>query len=154
MGAVSLRDISEADLALFFEHQRDPESAAMAAFASRDAQAHAAHWRKILADQTVEARTVVAGNDTVGNMVSCLHDGHRAIGYWIGKDYWGRGIATKAVAQFVQLVTDRPLLAWVAEDNVGSIRVLEKCGFTPGGEKLASPSEGDGVREIAMELRA
>jgi RimJ/RimL family protein N-acetyltransferase len=41
----------------------------------------------------------------------------------------GAGVATAALAAFLMIVEERPLFAHVAEHNVGSIRVLEKCGF-------------------------
>lgn len=45
-----------------------------------------------------------------------------------GKEHWG-SVATRALAAFLRLVTERPLHAHVAQHNVGSRRVLEKCGF-------------------------
>lgn len=148
---VLLREVTEPDLAIFFVHQLDPEATAMAAFPARDAEAHGAHWRKILADETVVAKTIVAGDHVAGNVLSWIQGGRREIGYWIGKEHWGRGIATKAVAQFVEEVTERPLYAWVAEHNIGSVRVLEKCGFTLAEDQ---PERGaDGVRHTVLELR-
>lgn len=129
--AVTLRDVTDPDLEVFFEHQLDPEASRMAAFPSRDREAHLAHWRdKVLAGGTSIARTVVHGSIVAGNVVSWVQDGHREIGYWIGRDHWGKGIATAAVAQFLEVVDERPLFAYVAAHNAGSARVLEKCGFT------------------------
>lgn len=48
----------------------------------------------------------------------------------MGREFWGRGLATAALAQFLQIQTTRPLYARAAKDNVASIRVLQKCGFT------------------------
>jgi len=55
------------------------------------------------------------------------------IGYWVGRRYWGHGVASEAVARVVSwgfgtLGLDR-LVAYVADDNAASIRVLEKHGF-------------------------
>jgi RimJ/RimL family protein N-acetyltransferase len=51
--------------------------------------------------------------------------------YWIGRQDWGQGIATRALKEFLTgIETTRPLSARAASDNAGSIRVLEKCGFT------------------------
>lgn len=55
------------------------------------------------------------------------------IGYWLGRPYWGRGIATAALATLVPRIfetTDLVRLdALVFATNPASSRVLEKCGF-------------------------
>jgi RimJ/RimL family protein N-acetyltransferase len=65
-----------------------------------------------------------------GNVGCWTQDGQRLVGYWIGKEHWGKGVATQMLSMFLRLVADRPLHAHVAIHNLGSIRVLEKCGFT------------------------
>ena len=50
-----------------------------------------------------------------------------------GED-WGRGIATRALQEFLELEATRPLYAHAASDNAASIRVLTKCGFLIVGE--------------------
>jgi RimJ/RimL family protein N-acetyltransferase len=54
--------------------------------------------------------------------------GAREVTYWIGRSYWGKGIAT-CLNAFLTVDPSRPLDARVAYDNVASRRVLEKCGF-------------------------
>lgn len=129
-GDVRLREVIEADLPILFEQQWDPEANAMANFPARDRDAFMAHWTKILADETLPVRAILFGPEVAGNIVSWEQDGRRLVGYWIGKAYWGRGIATQAMSEFLKVVTSRPLYAHVAKHNVGSIRVLEKSGFT------------------------
>jgi|SRR5918995_496584 RimJ/RimL family protein N-acetyltransferase len=148
--SVSLREVTDTDVDVFFEHQRDPEANEMAAFPARGKEAHEQHWAKILNDPTVVSRTIVVGHEVAGNIGSWLQGDMRLIGYWIGRDHWGKGIATSALAQFVDLLPERPLHAYVAKDNVGSVRVLEKCGF----ERLAEESAEDGVVELLMKLPA
>ena len=149
--SVSLREVTDADVDVFFEHQRDPEANEMAAFPARDKEAHEQHWAaKILNDPTGVSRTIVVGHEVAGNIVSWLQGDMRLIGYWIGRDHWGKGIATSALAQFVDLLPERPLHAYVAKDNVGSVRVLEKCGF----ELQAEDTAEDGVVELLMKLPA
>jgi RimJ/RimL family protein N-acetyltransferase len=126
---VFLREVTSADVEVFFEHQLDPEATSMANFPARDRGAHFDHWAKILADPTCITRTVVCDGATAGNIGSWLAEGKREIGYWIGRRFWGRGVATEAVSQFIRVVPARPLWAWVVEHNRGSIRVLQKCGF-------------------------
>jgi RimJ/RimL family protein N-acetyltransferase len=125
-----IREVSAADLPIFFAQQRDPVANRMAAFPARDNDAFMTHWTKILADPTVTARTVLLDGQVAGNVVSFERDGRREVGYWVGREFWGRGVATRALAAFLGLVPARPLYAGVAPHNAASIRVLEKCGFT------------------------
>jgi RimJ/RimL family protein N-acetyltransferase len=143
-----LRDVRADDLDAFFEHQREPEANEMAIFPAREREAFDAHWRKILADDSVIKKTIVHEGEVAGNLGSWEQDGRRLVGYWIGREFWGKGLATRALAEFVDLVSDRPLHAWVATSNVGSIRVLEKCGFVQVGSRTTD------VEELLFELRA
>ncbi len=126
---IRLRDVEASDIEIFYEQQLDPEATTMAAFPPRDRESHLAHWNKILKDSSCITRTIVASDQVAGNIGSWVQDEQREIGYWIGKAHWGRGVATSALEQFLQIVEDRPLYAWVARHNYGSLRVLEKCGF-------------------------
>jgi RimJ/RimL family protein N-acetyltransferase len=131
-----LRDVTEDDFAIFFEHQRDPVANRIANFPPRTWGAFAAHWAKVLADRSVTKRTVLVEGRVAGNIVTFEQDGEREVGYWIGREYWGKGIATEALSQFLDHIeVHRPLYAVVAKHNVGSIRVLKKCGFTTVGEE-------------------
>ena len=154
-GEVRLRDVTEDDLPILFEHQMDPVANEMAAFPARDWDAFRAHWTRVLADDTAAKKTVLFEGDVAGNVVSFLRDGKREVGYWIGRSYWGKGIATRALSQFLGHVKDRPLYAVVAKHHVASIRVLEKCGFTIAGEG-SEPSGPPGyeVVEVVLVLRA
>lgn len=55
------------------------------------------------------------------------------IGYWIGKDYWGKGFATKALKQFLDFINKKHnpkrVYGYAFTFNTGSKRVMEKCGF-------------------------
>ena len=75
-----------------------------------------------------------------GNVVSFEEDGQRGVGYWIGRRFRGRGVATAALSASLEIVETRPLYARVAKHNAASIRVLEKCGFEISGED-SGPSE-------------
>src|SRR6188472_2979704 len=127
--AVRLRSVDERDLVVFFDHQADPQAVEMAAFPARDKDQFAAHWARVRADDSVVARTIVVGGLVAGNIGSWQQDGQQLLGYWVGREWWGRGVATQAVALLVDELSIRPLCAHVARHNVGSIRVLEKCGF-------------------------
>jgi RimJ/RimL family protein N-acetyltransferase len=125
-----LRDVVAADIPILFEHQRDPEATRMAAFPARDREAFTAHWQGILADDALTKKTILSDGQVAGNIGIFDRDGKRLVGYWIGREFWGQGLATKALAELLTEETARPLYAYVATSNVGSIRVLEKCGFT------------------------
>jgi RimJ/RimL family protein N-acetyltransferase len=126
---IRLRDVEAGDLALLFEHQRDPIAVAMVAFHSRDAMAFAEHWTKLLADQTILKKTVIVDGQVAGHIGSWTSDGKREIGYWLDRAFWGRGIATEAISAYLLLEPIRPLHAEVAQHNTASLRVLHKCGF-------------------------
>lgn len=133
-----LRDVVSDDLPVFFQQQLDPDANYMAAFTAKDPTDHAAfmvHWRRILSDPTVLMKTIVVDNHIAGSISSYEEGGVSEVTYWLGKEYWGKGIATHALTEFLAKVQPiRPLRARVAKDNLASLRVLEKCGFTIVGE--------------------
>jgi RimJ/RimL family protein N-acetyltransferase len=155
---VHLRSVREDDLAIFFEQQLDPEANHMAAFTSRDPtdrDAFMAHWNKILGDGTATMRTIVFDGEVAGNVLLYQEEGRTEVGYWIGKDYWGKGIATRALSEFLGQIPIRPLHARAAKDNIASLRVLEKCGFAVVGEDSGfAKARGQEVEESLLELRA
>lgn len=152
-----MREVTEADLPLFFEFQLDPEANHMAAFTARepsDRDAFMRHWAKIMADDSIVKRAILYNGQVAGSMVRFDQDGKPEIGYWIGREYWGKGIATRALSAFLEVVTERPLYAAAAWDNVASIRVLEKCGFTlTGYGTWFSNARGEEIKEARLELK-
>jgi RimJ/RimL family protein N-acetyltransferase len=128
--AVRLRDVEPADIPVFYEHQADPDAVRLVAFATRDRAAHAAHLAAVVTDPEVIIRTVLDDDGSVaGQVLSFPRNGVREVGYWLGREFWGRGIATAALGAFLAVDTSRPLHAVVAEHNIGSRRVLEHHGF-------------------------
>ena len=152
---VRLRSVEDQDLDVFFEQQADPESAAMAAFPPRDKDQFGAHWARLRADPTLVTRTIVADGEVAGNIGSWPDDGQQLVGYWVGREWWGRGVATQALTLLADEVPTRPLYAHVAAHNAGSIRVLEKCGFRRDREQEASTAASDdGIEELVFVLDA
>ena len=152
---VRLRAVEAADLPIFFENQRDPVGCAMAVFPPRDREAFDAHWAKILADPVVTNRTILADGRVAGNVAVFPLLGKPTVGYWIGREFWGKGIATRGLSLLVAEVATRPLFAHVGKANTGSIRVLEKCGFVVCGEDRGSARpRGEPIEEFVFELRA
>ena len=154
---IVLRNVTQQDLPIFFEQQLDPEANRMAAFTSKDPSdrdAFTAHWAKIMGDTAIVKQTIVFEGRVAGSVVSFQLFGKPSVAYWLGREFWGKGIATRALAQFLGVVATRPLYARAAKDNVASIRVLEKCGFTIcGEEKGFSNARGEEIEELILELR-
>jgi len=153
---VLLRDVRQSDLPIFFKHQLDPDANQMAAFPPRDWEAFIAHWTdKVLSDETVTAKTILHDEQVAGNIVSWNNSGQREVGYWIGKEYWGKGIATRALSAFLLIVKERPLFAHVAKHNIASLRILQKCGFRISGEDTVPlGSEDERIEEFVLTLAA
>jgi RimJ/RimL family protein N-acetyltransferase len=131
---IQLRDVIDSDLPIFFEQQNDPEANQMAAFPARDRDSFMAHWAKIRVNEKVLLKTILYDGEVAGNVLSFEMECKREVGYWLGREFWGKGIATKALAEFLGYVKTRPLYGYVAKHNIGSRRVLEKCGFEFFGE--------------------
>ena len=125
-----LREVRSEDIPVFHAYQSDPEAVALAGVPPRDREAYEAHWAKLRADPQVLLRTILTEDGAVaGQLLSFPRDGIREIGYWLGREYWGRGLASAALAEFLPLVTERPVYGVVNEANVASRRVLERNGF-------------------------
>ena len=155
--AISLRDVSESDLPIFFAHQQEPEALFMAAFTAKDPADHEAfmaHWARLLASETMLVKTILLDGQVAGHIGSSEEVDHPEITYWIGQEYWGKWLATRALRLFLTHEQTRPLYARTAKDNTGSLRVLEKCGFTITGEDRGfANARGEEVEEFVLELR-
>lgn len=134
---VALRPTSFADLDILFYFQLDPEAIYMAAFTPKDPadkEAYMSKYTRLLSDPTINNQTILLDGVLAGSIAKFIMEGEAEITYWIDKQYWGRGVATSALIQFLKLESTRPLHARAAFDNRGSQRVLEKCGFVKTGE--------------------
>jgi RimJ/RimL family protein N-acetyltransferase len=154
---VNLRKVEADDLSLFFEQQLDPAANYMAAFTAKDPsdrEAFMDHWIKITADETIIMRTILFKGQVAGHIESFEQFGQPSVGYWIGREFWGQGVATAALSQFINVVKSRPLYARVVTDNVASARVLEKCGFEKSGQdKGFAEARGREVEEFIFKLK-
>ena len=146
-----LRNVIEDDLSTFFEHQRDEEATTMAVHSSREWDAFISHWRhNVLGNPANEARTILVDDQVAGYVSSWEQEGRRLVAYWVGREFWGRGVAGSALDEFLRIhERRRPIHAFVALSNARSIRVLEKCGFQRVGEPLV---ESDGVAEVLFQF--
>jgi RimJ/RimL family protein N-acetyltransferase len=153
-----LREVHEADVAVLFEQWTDPVAAQMAAFTSAehmDRGAFESRLARLRADETVLNKAIVVDGEVAGTIGSWGPPEEREITYWIGRAYWGRGIATAALEAFLAVETRRPLHARVAADNVASRRVLEKCGFrVVGSERGFAEARAAEIHELVLRLDA
>ncbi|MEF9479163.1 GNAT family N-acetyltransferase [Chryseobacterium sp. RRHN12] len=129
---IKLRPTVADDLETLFEFQLDPEANHLAAFTSKDSankEAYINKFTRLLADPTVNNQTIMAGTVIVGSIAKFILEGDAEITYWIDKPFWGKGVATAALKDFLAIETTRPVFGRVAFDNLGSQKVLENCGF-------------------------
>ena len=155
-GGVRLRDVQDGDLPFFWEHVSDPTARHMAAVTGPhhyDRDLFDRHWERIRANAENMTRTVLDGDRVVGHAAVYGPPEEREVTYWIDRQFWGRGIATAALAALIRLEPARPLFAHAAADNTGSIRVLEKCGFVVRGhaQGFAHARDGD-IDEVLLTL--
>lgn len=154
---VSLRAVDAHDLPIFFAHQLDPEATRLAGFPSREREAFLTHWTtNIIGNPASTNRTILVDGCVAGYIGSWTNADtrERLLCYWLGREFWGRGIASAAVSQFLRAESTRPLVACVVKHNVGSIRVLEKSGFTLTGEDALTLPDGTPSEELIYVLSA
>jgi RimJ/RimL family protein N-acetyltransferase len=153
---ISLRDVEDADLDRFFEHWNDADARHMAAFVPADASDRAAfdaRWERHRRDPSITLLTIDVDGTPAGSISSWDNDGGREVTYWLGRRYWGKGIATEALRAFLEIERTRPLFAATAADNIGSQRVLARCGFEVVGRGRGfSPSREEDVDEVLLRL--
>lgn len=156
MSGVALRGVEDGDLDALFHQMRDPQSVQMAAFTSKDPddrQAFDAHMSKLRTSPDVILSAVTRDGHLVGSIGSFVIEGDTEVTYWIDRAAWGQGVATQALAQFLELVLVRPLYARAASDNLGSLRVLQKAGFTIiGTETSYAPARNAEIEESILRL--
>jgi RimJ/RimL family protein N-acetyltransferase len=152
----ALREVRDEDLPVLFEQWADPVAAHMAAFTApdhMDRDAFVRRWSRLRADETVINRAIVVGDQVAGTIGSWGDADEREITYWIGRAYWGKGIATAALNAFLTVDPTRPLRARIAHDNVASQRVLEKCGFrVVGTERGFAAARSGEIEELVLRL--
>ncbi|MEP7136713.1 MAG: GNAT family N-acetyltransferase [Chloroflexota bacterium] len=129
MTKILLRNVLETDLSILFQQQLEPEAVAMSAYPAKDRGEFMRHWEGILKNKATIARTIIYKEKIAGHILCWKEKYEQRVGYWIGREFWKRGIASAALMELLREVKIRPLYAQVANHNVASKRVLEKCGF-------------------------
>ena len=156
MAVVELRPVGDEDLDALFEQMRDPDGVRMAAFTPEDPDdrdAFDAHMSRVRSSPDITMRAVICDGHLAGSIASFPAGGQTEVTYWIDRAAWGKGIATRALMLLLELVAARPLYARAASDNAGSLRVLQKCGFTAvGTETSFAAGRNENIEETILRL--
>lgn len=129
---ITLTKTKADDLNFLFQFQLDKEAIHLAAFTPKDQgdrNAYIEKYSKFLTDPTINMQTITVNDEIVGSLSKFVMENEAEITYWIDRKFWGQGIATKALTDFLKIEPVRPIYGRVAFDNFGSQKVLEKCGF-------------------------
>jgi ribosomal-protein-alanine N-acetyltransferase len=129
---ITLTKTEKDDLNSFFQFQLDEEANYLAAFTAKDPNDKTAYiekYTKFLTDPTINNQTIKVNDVIAGSIAKFIMENEAEITYWIDRKFWGQGIATTALKDFLKIEQARPIYGRVAFDNYGSQKVLEKCGF-------------------------
>ena len=150
-----IRDAAEADIPIFFEHQARPGSDGHGEDAGQGRGSVHGPLAEDPRQRRGQKKTILFEGEVAGNVLIFERGGKRLVGYWIGREFWGKGLASKGLAELLAEETTRPLYAYAATSNVGSMRVLEKCGFTlVGRETEFDEALGEEIEEALYVLEA
>ncbi len=153
---ITLSETQQNDLHFFFEFQLNEEANYLAAFMPKDSHDKAAYLEKHtkhLADPTINMRTIKVDGVIAGSIAKFIMENEAEITYWIDIKFWGQGIATNALKEFLKIEESRPIYGRVAFDNYGSQRVLEKCGFVKVGmDKGFANARQEEIEEFIYRL--
>jgi [ribosomal protein S5]-alanine N-acetyltransferase len=153
---ITLTETEKDDLNAFFQFQLDKEANYLAAFTSKDPNDKTAYiekYTKHLADPAIHMRTIKVKDVIAGSIAKFVMENEAGITYWIDRKFWGQGIATAALSDFLKIEQTRPIYGRVAFDNYGSQKVLEKCGFVKiGKEKGFANARQEEIEEYIYKL--
>jgi RimJ/RimL family protein N-acetyltransferase len=110
---------------------------------------------KILAAPDATNRAVTVDGRLVGSIAAFVIDGDTEVTYWIDRSYWGQGIAGRALGMLLDSVRVRPVFARAASDNLGSLKVLQRAGFTVIGTDTGfATARNEEIEETILRLDA
>ncbi|MBI4346924.1 MAG: GNAT family N-acetyltransferase [Elusimicrobia bacterium] len=148
-----LREVQDADLETFFAFHSDPEANRMVGFVARPRASFFEHWAKASADPAVRRRSILSGGRLAGYVGSFNRGDDREVCYWLGREFWGKGLATRALVEFLKGERSRPLYARVADRNPASVRVVEKAGFSRVRPDRYVNEAGEAIDEFVFRLK-
>ncbi|MBL0104660.1 MAG: GNAT family N-acetyltransferase [Bacteroidetes bacterium] len=153
---ITLTPTTPEHLPTLFHFQQNPEGIHLAAFTSKDPNDEAAYmekYTKLLADPTINNQTIWIDGVIVGSLAKYEMEGEAEITYWIDRKFWGRGIATAALKEFLKIELTRPIFGRAAFDNYGSQKVMENCGFVRiGTDRGFANARQEEIEEIIYKL--
>ena len=136
---ISLRLLDVSDIDDFMVWASDDKVTRFCSFDSYTSKEDGINYIKNTVSRHPWLRAICVNNRPVGSISVTANSGNDKcrgeLGYVLAADYWGKGIATKAVKMVANTIFDEwphleRLEALVVVDNAGSQRVLEKAGFT------------------------
>lgn len=154
---IELRDVRKTDITIFYVQQNDVGAHQMVGITTHapdDKIAYFQKWERIFPDENVTKRTILYDGRVAG-IINCFYapwSGKQEVGYWIGREFWSRGIATKALKLFLEIEKRRPLFATSSAHNKASIVVLEKSGFKQTATEKVKLDDGRAIEEFRFEL--
>lgn len=154
---IEVRDAKLSDVPAFYVMHADPEANRRGAFVPRKKSDFFKHWTKVIRNRLILKKTVLHNGKVAGYVVSFYRTGtgkpkRREIGYWIAREYWGKGLASEGLRLLLEDHNTRPLYARVAKTNPASLRVAEKCGFKIVREAAYKNEAGKDVEEFILKL--
>ena len=114
---VSLRPLEDRDLDTIFQQVTDPESIRMAAFTAEDQtdrRAFLDRTSRLRADKSVLHLVIDVDGAAAGTIGFFRIDDQPEVTYWVGRTYWGKGIASAALQILLAEIAERPLFARAA----------------------------------------
>lgn len=183
---VTLREVADEDLPVFFGYLQDPHAQSMAASTFEDysdPQAFTSYWAKLRRQEDAIVRTITVPADAVEDDVSAVGGedtptdvdaetpatsdagrvaGHISIAptdegpqvrYWVDRPLWGRGVATGALREILDLAKKRPIIAQISRSNEPGAAVLLNNGFSLAGEDTGfDNAKGRMIDELIYRL--
>ncbi|KZN29308.1 MULTISPECIES: GNAT family N-acetyltransferase [Pseudoalteromonas] len=137
---VTLRKLKKTDQAYLVRHLNDAKVTQYlsARIPQPYTQQDASWWLEIGCEQNAINRAIEIDGQFCGVIGAYLPESNllstaAEIGYWVGHEFWGMGVATQAVMLFTTLIFNDSdvveLINPVSSPNKASIRVMEKAGF-------------------------
>lgn len=137
-----LRPWSEEDAETLYRYAKDPEVGPAAGWPPHTSVEESKHIiGTVLSDEGTYAVVLKETMEPVGSAglkfgeksSLAIGEDEAEVGYWIAKDYWGRGLIPEAVEELLRYGFEelglKRIWCGVFEGNQKSARVQEKCGF-------------------------
>lgn len=132
-GDLHLSPVQESDIPALFRFQDDKDAQYQAAGgAAHESEEAYREFLKRVESKGAVFRTILLEGAPVGYIAAFDRFELRELSYWIGRKFWGQGLATRAVGQWIKEypLPEGGLYARAVKDHPASARVLDKNGFS------------------------